>query len=127
MFLSALRRAGIPLQQIRPMLDLVRTKLGIEHALASRRLYVAGAQLPWEVSTEDDVDEKVRHTARDLIVLRDGQYVFRQVVGKPYARGCSRRERALRRQVAAGAGSASAYPQVVAAGGPPLDVPSTCR
>ena len=80
MFLSALRRAGIPLQQIRPMLDLVRTKLGIEHALASRRLYVVGAQLLWEVSTEDDVDEEVRHTARDLIVLRDGQYVFRQVI-----------------------------------------------
>ena len=77
MFLSALRRAGIPLQQIRPMLDLVRTKLGIEHALASRRLYVVGAQLRWEVSTEDDVDEQVRHTARDLIVLRDGQNVYR--------------------------------------------------
>ena len=80
MFLSALRRAGIPLQQIRPMLDLVRTKLGVDHALASRRLYVVGAQLLWEVSTEDDVDEEVRHTARDLIVLRDGQYVFRQVI-----------------------------------------------
>jgi uncharacterized protein (DUF433 family) len=80
MFLSALRRAGIPLQQIRPMLDLVRTKLGIQHALASRRLYLVGAQLLWEVSTEDDVDEEVRHTARDLIVLRDGQYVFRQVI-----------------------------------------------
>ena len=79
-FLSALRRAGIPLQQIRPMLDLVRTELGIEHALAARRLYVVGAQLLWEASTEDDVDEEVRHTARDLIVLRDGQYVFRQVI-----------------------------------------------
>jgi hypothetical protein len=62
------------------MLDLVRTKLGIEHALAARRLYVVGAQLLWEVSTEDDVDEQVRHTARNLIVLRDGQYVFRQVI-----------------------------------------------
>ena len=79
-FLSALRRAGMPLQQIRPMLDLVRTELGIEHALAARRLYVVGAQLLWEVSTEDDVDEEVRHTARDLIVLRDGQYMFRQVI-----------------------------------------------
>lgn len=79
-FLSALRRAGMPLQQIRPMLDLVRTELGIEHVLAARRLYVVGAQLLWEVSTEDDVDEEVRHTARDLVVLRDGQYVFRQVI-----------------------------------------------
>jgi len=80
MFLSALRRAGVPLQQIRPALDLVRTRLGVEHALASRRLYVAGAQLLWEVSTTGDVDAEARHTARDLIVLRDGQYVFRQVI-----------------------------------------------
>ena len=73
MFLSALRRAGMPLQQIRPALDLVRTKLGVEHALASRRLWMAGAQLLWEVSTADDVDADTRHGARDLIVLRDGQ------------------------------------------------------
>lgn len=80
MFLSALRRAGMPLQQIRPALDLVRTKLGIEHALASRRLWVAGAQLLWEVSTAENIDIDTRHGARDLIVLRDGQYVFRQVI-----------------------------------------------
>lgn len=80
MFLSALRRAGVPLRQIRPALDLVRTRLGVEHALASKRLYVAGAQLLWEVSTTSGVDEETRHTAQDLIVLRDGQYVFRQVI-----------------------------------------------
>jgi len=80
MFISALRRSGMPLQQIRPMLEQVRTRLGVEHALASRRLYVVGAQLLWEVSTESGVDDEVRHTARDLIVLRDGQYVFRQVI-----------------------------------------------
>ncbi|MGI8815665.1 MAG: DUF433 domain-containing protein [Pseudonocardia sp.] len=80
MFLSALRRAGMPLQQIRPALDLVRTKLGVEHALASRRLSILGAELMWEVSNSDDLDADTRHGARDLIVLRDGQYVFRQVI-----------------------------------------------
>lgn len=80
MFLSALRRAGMPLQQIRPALDLVRSRLGIEHALASRRLFVAGAQLLWEVSTTPGVDMDARNGARDLVVLRDGQYVFRKVV-----------------------------------------------
>ena len=69
MFLSTLRRSGMPLQQIRPMLELVRTRLGVEHALASRRLYLAGAQLLWEVST-----------ACDPIVLRNGRCVFRQVI-----------------------------------------------
>jgi uncharacterized protein (DUF433 family) len=80
LFLSALRNAGVPLQQIRPALELVRGKLGLDHALASRKLFVAGAQLLWEVSSEDAVDDDARHGARDLIVLRDGQYVFRQVI-----------------------------------------------
>lgn len=80
MFLSAMRKAGVPLQQIRPALDLVRTKLGVERALASKRLYVAGAQLLWEISADGSVDQEARHGTRDLIVLRNGQYVFRQVI-----------------------------------------------
>ena len=80
MFLSGLRRAGVPLQQIRPALDLVRRKLGVEHALASRRLFVAGADLLWEVSDDDRLADETRHSARDLIVLRDNQYVFRQAI-----------------------------------------------
>ncbi|MGI5491547.1 DUF433 domain-containing protein [Microtetraspora malaysiensis] len=80
MFLSALRKAGMPLQQIRPALELVRTRIGVEHALASRKLYVAGAQLLWEVSAEGEIDEDARHSARDLIVLKDDQYVFRQII-----------------------------------------------
>ncbi len=80
MFLSALRKARVPLQQIRPALDLVRTRIGVEHALASRRLYAVGAQLLWEVSAAGDVGEEARHGARDLVVLRDGQYVFRQAI-----------------------------------------------
>lgn len=77
MFLSALRKAGVPLQQIRPALSLVQSRLGVSHALASRRLYVAGAQLLWEVAEEGELDSGAR---RALIVLRDGQYVFREVI-----------------------------------------------
>jgi uncharacterized protein (DUF433 family)/transposase-like protein len=77
MFLSALRKAGVPLQQIRPALGLVRDRLGVSYALASRRLYVVGAQLLWEVSEEGELDPDAR---RALIVLRDGQYVFREVI-----------------------------------------------
>jgi uncharacterized protein (DUF433 family) len=80
MFLSALRRAGVPMQQIRPALDLVQQRLGVAHALASRKLYVVGAQLLWEISEESGLEPDARHRARDLIVLKDGQYVFRQVV-----------------------------------------------
>jgi len=83
MFLSALRRAGMPLQQIRPALELVKSELGVEHALASRRLYHDGATLLWEVSNSNAVDPDARHhIVRDLIVLRDRQYVFRSVIEK---------------------------------------------
>ena len=34
MFLAALRKAAVPLQQIRPALELVRDKLGVSYALA---------------------------------------------------------------------------------------------
>jgi hypothetical protein len=79
MFLAALRKAEAPLQQIRPALDLVRTKIGVEHALASKQLYVAGAQLLWEVIDKGG-DTEAREGSKDLIVLKNGQYVFRQVI-----------------------------------------------
>ena len=83
MFLAALRRAGMPLQRIRPALELIRSELGVEHALASRRLYVDGAELLWEVRNAHAVGPETRHLiARDLVVLRNGQYVFREVVEK---------------------------------------------
>lgn len=77
MFLSALRRAGVPMQQIRPALALVEERLGVAHALASRRLFAIGPQLLWEVSAEGELGPDQR---RALIVLRNGQYVFREVV-----------------------------------------------
>jgi len=81
MFLTALRRAGMPLQRIRPALDLVKSELGIQHALASRRLYTDGAELLWEVRNSAAVGTDTRHLIdRDLVVLRNGQYVFRQLI-----------------------------------------------
>lgn len=77
MFLSALRSANVPMQEIRPALDLVRERLGLRYALASRRLYVSGAKLLWEIAEEDEL---ARDERRKLVVLRDGQYVFREVV-----------------------------------------------
>lgn len=80
MFLSALRRARVPMQQIRPALELVRERLGVGYALASQRLYVAGAEILFEVSETGALDREERREARRLIVLRNGQYVFKEVV-----------------------------------------------
>jgi uncharacterized protein (DUF433 family) len=83
MFLAALRHAGVPLQRIRPALELVKSGLGVEYALASRRLYVDGAERLWEVRNSAAVGPDARHLiTRDVIVLRNGQYVFRQVIEK---------------------------------------------
>ena len=57
------------------MLDLVRTELGIEHVLAARRLYVVGAQLLWEVSTEDDVRGGPAHCPRPRRAARRAVHV----------------------------------------------------
>src|SRR5215217_4848741 len=37
--LSAFRRAGVPMQRIRPAVKILADNIGVEHALASRRLY----------------------------------------------------------------------------------------
>jgi uncharacterized protein (DUF433 family) len=77
--LNAFRRAGVPMQRIRPSLDWLVQNVG-EHALASKDLYTDGAEVLYnfaqrsgEGSPDDDV---VKH----LIVPRSGQYVFKDIV-----------------------------------------------
>src|SRR6266699_1902430 len=43
--LSAFRRAGGPMQRIRPALDRLEAEMGLRHALASDRLYTDGAEV----------------------------------------------------------------------------------
>jgi uncharacterized protein (DUF433 family) len=43
--LSAFRRAGVPPQRIRPAVDALSAEIGIDHALASERLYTDGAEV----------------------------------------------------------------------------------
>ena len=50
--LAAIRRYGVPLQRIRPALDVLRAELGIDHALASRRLYTDGAELLYDYADQ---------------------------------------------------------------------------
>ena len=43
--LAAVRRSGVPMQRLRPALDELQNHLGVENALASRKLFTDGAEL----------------------------------------------------------------------------------
>jgi len=46
--LTAFRQAGVPMQRIRPAIDALHHELGLQHALASRRLYTDGAEILYD-------------------------------------------------------------------------------
>lgn len=77
--LAALRRSGVPLQRIRPALTRLQSEFGIDHALASRRLFTDGAEVLFDYA-EASGDDAALRTARDLVVVRNGQRVFNDVI-----------------------------------------------
>ena len=74
--LAAIRREGVPLQRIRPAIEALNTEFGIANALASQHRYTDGAEVLFDYFNGRDDCE----TANDLIVVRNGQHVFRSVV-----------------------------------------------
>jgi uncharacterized protein (DUF433 family) len=73
--LAAIRRSGVAMQRIRPALKALERELGVDHALASKGLYTDGAELLYDYATTSDDP-----VAAELVVLRNGQRVFRDVV-----------------------------------------------
>lgn len=71
--------AGVPLQRIRPALDRLRDELGIKHVLASRKLYTDGAEVFYDCA-EHAGDTPEARSARELVVVRNGQRVFNEIV-----------------------------------------------
>jgi hypothetical protein len=43
--LSSFRKAGLPLQRIRPAVEILAKEIGVYHALASKSLYTDGAEV----------------------------------------------------------------------------------
>ncbi|MGH7758070.1 MAG: DUF433 domain-containing protein [Candidatus Dormibacteria bacterium] len=76
---AALRRSGLPLQRVRAALGALDKEIGVSHALASRRLYTDGAELLYDFAEGSD-DAAVTSAARNLVVVRNGQRVFVDVV-----------------------------------------------
>lgn len=73
--LSAFRRAGVPMQRIRPSIDWLVQNVG-PHALASKELYTDGAEVLWNFAMQSREGEVVKH----LVVPRSGQIVFKEIV-----------------------------------------------
>lgn len=70
--LTALRRAGVPLQRIRPAVRRIRDEIGLDHALASRRLFTDGRELLYDYAAEGEVSV--------LTEVRTGQQQAREIV-----------------------------------------------
>lgn len=86
--LAAFRRTGVPMQRIRPAIQWLEQHIGLRAALTSERLMTDGAELLWEfASAESDAREPVGN----LVVIRNQQVVFRDVVSQ-YLRTISYRE-----------------------------------
>ncbi len=73
--LSAFRRAGVPLQRIRPAVEIVSSTIGVEHALASRRLYTDGAEVLYDFAANRSDEDLL-----ELVVMRTRQRQFSEVV-----------------------------------------------
>jgi uncharacterized protein (DUF433 family) len=77
--LAAMRHSGVPLQRIRPALSRLETELGLRHALASRRLYTDGAEVLFDYAEHGD-DPAATRALRELVVVRNDQRVFNEIV-----------------------------------------------
>jgi uncharacterized protein (DUF433 family) len=73
MVAAAFRKAGVSMQHIRQSLQVLRRELGIEHALASGRLYTDGSSILYDYATRHG-DEEI------LTVVLSGQQVFSDVI-----------------------------------------------
>ena len=73
--LSSFRKAGVPLQRIRPAVDVLSRTIGIEHALASKRLYTDGAEVLY-----DYAERRGEGDLLELVVVRTQQHQFSEVV-----------------------------------------------
>lgn len=80
-----MRSSGVPLQRIRPALAGLEEQFGLGHALASRRLYTDGAEVLLDYA-ESGADPTAARAVRELVVVRNGQRVFNEVVASYLSR-----------------------------------------
>jgi uncharacterized protein (DUF433 family) len=77
--LAAFRSVGVPMQRIRPAIRVLEEQMGLRQALASERLKTDGAEVLWDYGQLTD-DPAEKDAVGDLVVVRNGQGVFKSVV-----------------------------------------------
>lgn len=77
--LASFRQAGVPMQRIRPAIRRLEEEMGLIQALASERLRTDGAEVLWDYGQQTN-DHAEKAAVDDLVVVRNGQLVFRSVV-----------------------------------------------
>jgi uncharacterized protein (DUF433 family) len=73
--LSSFRKAGLPLQRIRPAVEILAKEIGVEHALASKSLYTDGAEVLFDYGNRTGSKDLM-----DLTVVRTQQRQFTKIV-----------------------------------------------
>lgn len=76
--LSAVRRSGVSMQRVRPAITRLEEEIGVVHALASEKLYTDGAELMYDYA-EQHPGSAEGASAKELVVVRNGQRVFADV------------------------------------------------
>ena len=75
--LAVFKEAGVPLQRIWPASAWLQEYLGLEQALASEALKTDGAEVLYDFGRRDPSAQEL---ADGLVVVRNGQQVFRPIV-----------------------------------------------
>jgi uncharacterized protein (DUF433 family) len=79
--LAAFRQAGVPMQRIRPAIDVLHREIGLQYALASKSLYADGAEILYDYARHADGTPE-GEWAREMVVVRSNQRVFTDVVAQ---------------------------------------------
>lgn len=73
--LAAFRKAGVSMQRIRPALEKLDNEMSLHHALASQNLMTDGVEVLFDYAEQTGNED-----VRQLVVVRDGQHVFREII-----------------------------------------------
>jgi len=72
--IAAFKKAGVPMQRIRPAVEAIRTEMGTAEALLSERLKTDGSEVLFDYVVDDGM------SSSGLAVVRNKQGVIREVV-----------------------------------------------